>query len=269
MVIPTRWKDSVLQRVEEGSCWVPGTKGTRLIIDGCPEMIAEIKRTLLNLRRIGLPVNASTSRNIIMAYMTVRQPTLFLVQPSVDVDLAILLSIHTVRRFLSRELNWVVRCGTKAAQKVSGSWEEDCLKTFYRLMLLIVKHEVHPSLVVNPDQTGVLLVPGGSQRTNEVQGSQQVAIHGKEEKRPFTVVVATSMDVKVLPTQSVYKGKTEVCLPGYKTSERPFAIAKGHRFVTNPKNHWSSLVTTKLWFESILLPYRMGYDSRAQLAERF
>ncbi|KAA8906946.1 hypothetical protein FN846DRAFT_754794, partial [Sphaerosporella brunnea] len=67
------------------------------------------------------------------------------------------LSIHTVRRFVRRELNWVVRAGTKASQKLATNWELDCDKAFFRLVHTVFQEKIHPTLIVNVDQTGVVL----------------------------------------------------------------------------------------------------------------
>jgi hypothetical protein len=215
-----------------------------------------VSKTLRAIRTAGLPVNASVARNTILAFIKQQYPNL-LGQANHEVSPGLWtpqLSIHTVRRFLHRELKWVVRAGTKAAQKLPKEWEMQCEKAFFRLVYTIAKEGVHQSLLVNADQTGVILVPGGSQKTYEEQGSRQVLIHGKEEKRAFTAVLATSNDGTVLPTQSIHKGKTPASLPSF--DRRAPAEAKGHRFRLNPSKHWSSLDTTKLWFQEILFPYR-------------
>jgi hypothetical protein len=58
--------------------------------------------------------------------------------------------------------------------------------TFFRLVYAIASSNIHPSLVINADQTMIHLVPGGNQRTYEQEGSKQVSMHGLEEKRGFT-----------------------------------------------------------------------------------
>lgn len=50
------------------------------------------------------------------------------------------------------------------------------------------------------DQTGVVLVPGGNEKTYEIKGSSQVPLHGKKEKRAFTAVLLISAAGEVLPT---------------------------------------------------------------------
>lgn len=44
-------------------------------------------------------------------------------------------------------------------------------------------------MFVKVDQTGVVLFPGGSDKTCEEKGPKQVTVFGKDEKRAFTGVV--------------------------------------------------------------------------------
>jgi len=161
-----------------------------MILDSQPEMVVDILVILKGLHTAGLPVNASIARIIIPGFIAQRCPTLLDSMPHGD-D-APVFSIWITCRFLKRELNWVVHFGTKAAQKHSSSWITDCEKTFFRLSFTILNENIPPSIVVNADQTGVILVPGGTQWTYEEQGVKQVLIHEKEEKRAFTAVLATS-----------------------------------------------------------------------------
>jgi hypothetical protein len=237
-----------------------------MILDSQPEMVVDILVTLRGLRTAGLPVNASIAHNIILGFIAQRCPTLLDSMPHRD-D-APVFSIWITRRFLKRELNWVVRSGTKAAQKLSSSWITDCEKTFFRLSFTILNENIHPLMVVNADQTGVILVPGGTQQTYEEQGVKQVLIHGKEEKRAFTAVLATSLDGSVLPSQSVWMGKTEQSLPSQNAnySQRNIAESEGHCFVLNPRKHWSSFQTTKSWFIFIIEPYRQRMITKYTLS---
>jgi len=72
--------------------------------------------------------------------------------------------------------------------------------------------EIPLELVINFDWTGInyILV---SSWTMEVEGAKHVEVAGKDDKRQITDVFAGSMTVDFLPSQLVYKGKTERCLP--------------------------------------------------------
>lgn len=100
--------------VENGTCWIPGT-GHPFMFDTYPELIQGVKEALLGLRTASLPVNASIARNILLGLITVQHPNLL--QRIIGQHNTPQFSISMVRRFLYRELNWVVRAGTHAGQK--------------------------------------------------------------------------------------------------------------------------------------------------------
>lgn len=99
------------------------------------------------------------------------------------------------------------------------------------------EYPIDATLLVNVDQTSVVLIPGGNDRTYDEKGIKQVGAIGKDKKRAFTAVLAISAEGRLLPTQSIWKGKTEQSLPSYKTSQRKEAEDKGHRFVAREKSH--------------------------------
>jgi len=119
-----------------------------------------------------------------------------------------------------------------------------------RLAAQIEMYDVHASLVVNLDQTGVHLVPASFWTYNSV-GSSSVAVVGAEDKRQITAVVASSLYGDMLPLQLIFQGKTERSHPA------PTASSKSARVhVTHSPNHWSSVETMQQWVENVLIPYR-------------
>ena len=110
--------------------------------------------------------------------------------------------------------------------------------------------QVHPSLVVNLDQTGLHLVPAGA-RTYEVKGSKQVSIARIDDKRQITAVVESSLDGCLLPLQLIFQGKTDASLPPHTDESRN---AKFH--LTKSSNHWSSQETMQEWCKHIFVPWR-------------
>lgn len=133
-------------------------------------------------------------------------------------------------------------------------WLEKCQKCFFRFVYTASKENIHQSMIVNADQTGIVLVPGGDDPTYEPKGSKQVLIHGKDEKRAFTCVTSVTGTAQVLATQSVWKGKTQQSRPTLESLHTAYNL--GHSFTSNPNKHWSSFDTTKEWIQDILLPYR-------------
>ena len=80
---------------------------------------------------------------------------------------------------------------TTAASKLPDDWEEQGIRMAQRMGATMQLHKVHPSLVINMDQTGVHLVSTSSW-TYEMVGSSDVAVIGAEDKRQITACVAAS-----------------------------------------------------------------------------
>lgn len=121
--------------------------------------------------------------------------------------------------------------------------------------------QVHPSLIVNMDQTGMRLCPSDSM-TYETRGSKDVKVIGGEDKRQITVCVASSMDGDLLPLQLVFAGKTTQCLPQLSPSAAAAAV-----HLTFSDNHWSSQKTMREWVQHVLLPYARCQIARHQLTD--
>ena len=112
-------------------------------------------------------------------------------------------SIATTRRFLSEQLKWSSRKRTKDEQKTPKNWEVSCEKTFFRFVYTVRKENIHITLILNIDQTGVVLVLRANDAKYEIKKAKQVSIYGKKEKRAFITVLSGSYKGKVLSVQSV------------------------------------------------------------------
>lgn len=139
-------------------------------------------------------------------------------------------------------MQWSLRVGTRAAQKTPEDWETKCEDAFLRVVYHIQLHKIPASLVINADQTGVSLLPMGN-KTYAPRGSKQVPILGKEEKRQFTAMVASSASGTMLPVQCIWSGKTALSLP--RNDARAESESRGNRWVPGGDNHWSTLETMK------------------------
>lgn len=238
------WLPRVEQSASQATCWNPLRQQYQSILDGKNDMIDRIKETLLAIRQASLTVNANLARAIILGYIRTECPEVL--GDGTDCrpkGKAPIFSLTTTRRFLYDHLGWSSRRGTKDGQKTPSNWEELCLETFFRFLYTVLKENIHQTLIVNMDQTGVILVPGASDATIEKKGEKQIPIHGKDEKRAFTAVLSVTQSGTVLPIQSVWKGATSKSLPTIKASAG--ATAAGHRFAFNRETHWSSFITTK------------------------
>jgi hypothetical protein len=160
-----------------------------------------------------------------------------------------------VRRFLRTEMNYVPRKATRAAQKILADAHDQMRRSFLRNVSYIEFHNVrNPKFIINFDQTQVV-VQDTTSSTFAEQGSKQVKVTGKEEKRAWTAVVAVSKSGEVLPTQVVMKGGSPRSLP---PSNAPFmaeAKKQGITSVWNVKNYWSNLATMKTYFTGTIVPY--------------
>ena len=68
----------------------------------------------------------------------------------------------------------------------------------HRVAVSIKFNRARPQLIVNSDQTGVLL-GGGQKRTYEDRGAKDVPINGRGDKRQITAVLGVSFEPDILP----------------------------------------------------------------------
>jgi hypothetical protein len=224
----------------------------------------ECKRVLLKLRDTGVPVNSHVIRWTLQSVFRTHDPSLLE---------SLRLSQQWLSQWVRTKLQWRWRARTTAASKLPMDWEEQGVLMAKRiaaqmemhevssmgaeplavfpqsLTVLLLSEQVHPSLVVNMDQTGANLVPAASW-TYEMMGSAAVATVGAEDKRQITACLASSLHGDLLPLQLIFQGKTERCLPAATASSK---AARVH--ITCSPNHWSSQQTMQQWITEVLLPY--------------
>ncbi|MCJ1465373.1 hypothetical protein MMC07_003991 [Pseudocyphellaria aurata] len=75
-----------------------------------------------------------------------------------------------VRTYLRSQMNWSPRKATQAAKKIPENREEISEKTYYRIVHLIIRYKIPVSLLINMDQTGIILIPGADS-TFETKGA--------------------------------------------------------------------------------------------------
>jgi DDE superfamily endonuclease len=205
-----------------------------------PQVEEDIKRVLLRMREAGVPLNCSIVRWVMQAVIEEKQPSM----------IASLTFSHSfVSNWARSQLQWRYRRRTTAASKLPSDWEDQGVQMAMRIAANMAQYKVHPSLIINMDQTGIHLVPSSSW-TYERKGSDHVAVIGAEDKRQITACIASSMDGNFLPLQLVFQGKTSRCLPPHT----PASLASlAH--LTFSDNHWSSQTTMKEYIEKIIMPY--------------
>lgn len=109
--------------------------------------------------------------------------------------------------------------------------------------------------VLNMDETGVLLQPGGDITYNET-GARDVAITGVEDKRQFTLKCTISMRGDLLPFVALWRGKTKASLPSTSSPDYNICQQQGHRFFFAGEKHWATIETMIQWVLEIVLPFR-------------
>jgi hypothetical protein len=104
-------------------------------------------------------------------------------------------------------------------------------------------------LVINFDQIGVYILPSNG-TTFEKCGSKQVNILAKDEKRAYTLLVASSADGDFLPFQQVWAGAMDRSTPSAYALHMSNTLERGFNFTfakseKNKGSHYSTLKTMK------------------------
>jgi hypothetical protein len=207
---------------------------------GHPEIEDEVKRVLRIMREKGAVVNIVVLRLVMRAVILQHEPSLLANQK---------LSNGFCSQWAHEHMLWSWRQHTTAASKLPNHWRQLGIDMAKRVACFMQLYGVHPSLIVNMDQTGVHLAPA-DQRTYEQRGSKHVAVVAAEDKRQITACIASSLDGDLLPLQLIFQGKTDACHPPTTDSAK---TAKVH--VTHSENHWSNQHTMRQWIDSVLMPY--------------
>jgi hypothetical protein len=174
------------------------------------EIEEEVKRVLMQLRETGTPINTHTIRWTMMAIFREKDASLLS---------SFRLSRQWISYFMTNRMQWSWRKGTTAASHLPADWEQQGIDMAKRAAAVMAIYSIHPSLIVNMDQTGVHLVPASSQ-TYAPLGTRSVPVAAN-------------------------------CLPTHTISSR----ANGFH-LTHSTNHWSCLETMKQWIRCILIPYK-------------
>ena len=178
------------------------------------------------------------------------------------------------RWWVPNKLNFSFRRGTSSGQKLSANWESECEDMRARAAVIASSHGVvHPALVINWDQTGLLMMPTAT-RTYSDKGSKQVEIAKLDDKRQITAVVASAMDGSVLPVQLVFAGKEFSSKTGNPLrSSCPndadtLQLLEQHKWsVTQTDSHWSNVNTMKDYVKTIIDPYVQSKIKELDLPE--
>ncbi|KAJ3718872.1 hypothetical protein C8R42DRAFT_697290 [Lentinula raphanica] len=156
-------------------------------------------------------------------------------------------------------MSWSPRAGTRAAAHLPSNADELCKHAFFCLVYCMEWEDIPPKLVINVDQPDIFLLPNSSQ-THHTKGDRQVDLVAKDEKRAYTLLVASTSSGDFLPFQCVWPGKTHRSLPSTHAPEINEAVGYGFHFTVaasekNECSHFSTLKMMKEWMWEILHPY--------------
>ncbi|KAF4590471.1 hypothetical protein EYR38_009772 [Pleurotus pulmonarius] len=255
------WSASTLEKIKvRHSLAGSGRTG---VLAGYPEVVLEIKTVLRDLRISGLPVNAIIGRSVMIAIIKKHEPAILSSQFQC--------SERFVRAFFESTMNWAPRQATRAAAHVPVNAADLCERTFFRLVYAMKWEDIPSNLVINADQMGMYVLPSNS-RTFHDKGADQVDVHGKEEKRAFTLMVASTPSGAILPFQQIWGGKTRLSLPSGTSQGKSEADSRGFKFhvaasPSSPRSHFSTVKNMKEWVLEIVIPYRLSIVERDGLPD--
>jgi hypothetical protein len=200
----------------------------------------EVKRIITVMRERGAVVNVRVIQLVMKLVIEDKEPQLLE---------KLKLSNSFIGQWARETMSYSWRTRTTAASKLPLDWRERGIMMAKRIGFFMQVYKVHPSLVINMDQTGVHLAPVDS-RTYDSRGSKEVCVIGAEDKRQITACIASSLDGDLLPLQLIFQGKTSACHP-------PLTQAAKDAFVhlTHSENHWSNQETMRQYITSVIIPY--------------
>jgi hypothetical protein len=226
--------------VVQGNAAAARGPGSTRVLLGHPEIEDEVKRVLSVMRDRGAVVNICVIRLVMRLVIETKDPLLLG---------ELRLSHGFISHWARQQMQYSWRVRTTPASKLPDDWREKGVEMAKRIAFFMQTYKVHPSLVINMDQTGVHLAPVDS-RTYECLGAKEVRLIGAEDKRQITVCIASSLDGDMLPPQLIFQGKTAQCHP-------PQTAAAKDAFVhlTHSENHWSNQETMQQYIREVVVPY--------------
>ena len=124
-----------------------------------PDIVEEFKTALLGLRTSGVAVSVLTGRSILLAIIKSRKPELLLKFKCSEVRLKIDILEDSedshgvfqyfIRSFFESALDWSIRRPTRAAAHIPDDAEEQCERTFFRLVYAMKWHDIPSKVCVH------------------------------------------------------------------------------------------------------------------------
>lgn len=152
------------------------------------------------------------------------------------------------QRFYKRH-GLVLRVCTTKMRELPTDFEEKKRKYLSIGAELICRHRVPPELVINGDETAVLLV-NRAKVTRNVAGAKRVRILGMgEDKAQITATLFVTEAGDVLPYQMIFQGKTDRVHP-------PKGTKPDDCVWTHTNSHWQTVASYIELLEKVIVPYK-------------
>jgi hypothetical protein len=234
-------KEEVKARWQGGEKKVRGMgTGKSSFFDENPELCDEIRANLNHLRECSTTVNSVTVSSIFKAIVGARKPGLLT---------RMKFSRRWCRKWVTRWMCWSFKKGTTSGQKLPPDWANLVEASIARSATICASYRItHPALVINWDQTGLLLMPTHN-RTYHHRKDKHVQVVALEDKRQITAVTASTMNGELLPLQLIFAGQDQNhneqrAVP--KDKQTTYLVSKHKWKLEQTKNHWSSLYTMQM-----------------------
>jgi hypothetical protein len=169
------------------------------------------------------------------------------------------LSRRWVRQWLRCKCGFTYKKATTSGQKLPTDWEKQVERMIDRAAGVVSVHKVaHPSLVINWDQSAVILMPTPVYSYHSKK-DKHVSVAGQDEKRQITAVVAGTLSGEVLPLQLIFTGQDsntqkKQAVPSLSSPLSTHIIQDGWD-LTQTHNHWSSLQSMLDYVQKIIDPW--------------
>ncbi|KAJ7222719.1 hypothetical protein C8J57DRAFT_1253667 [Mycena rebaudengoi] len=163
-----------------------------------------------------------------------------------------------VRTFFASVMDWTPRKATRQARHIPEDAPNLIKRTFFRLRYAILTGRIPPELIVNANQAGNYLLPS-SGHTFHDRGAKQVDVVAKDEKRAYTMMLASTPSGDFLPIQAVWAGKTRGSLPDDEAEGYEDVMDRGFIFSSakskKKTSHFSTFSTMEEWVRDIIAPW--------------
>ena len=145
--------------------------------------------------------------------------------------------------------NLVLRVCTTKMREIPTDFEEKKRKYLRIGAELISRHRVPLELVINGDETAVLLV-NRAKVTRNTAGAKRVRILGMgEDKAQITATIFATEAGSILPYQMIFQGKTDRVHP-------PKGTKPDDCVWTHTSSHWQTVASYIELLEKVIVPYK-------------